>query len=81
MSETSILTTWCSCMVTATTPFTEHGANDANAAHSSARILKCGVTGNWYAPFGGGAGVGGRPSDHNLARLFDYSGKLYKVYV
>jgi hypothetical protein len=58
-----------------------HGANDASAAHGAARILKSGVTGNCYAPFGGGAGVGDRPSDHNLARLYDYSGKLYKVYV
>jgi len=31
-----------------------------------ARILKSGVTGNCYAPFGSGGGVGDRPADHNL---------------
>jgi hypothetical protein len=34
-----------------------------------ARILKSGVTGNCYAPFGSGAGAGDRPGDHNMAQV------------
>jgi hypothetical protein len=30
-------------------------------------VLKSGVTGNCYAPFGSGGGVGDRPADHNCA--------------
>jgi hypothetical protein len=32
-------------------------------------VLKSGVTGNCYAPFGSGGGVGDRPADHNLGGI------------
>ena len=36
---------------------------------TTALVLKSGVTGNCYAPFGSGGGVGDRPADHNYPAL------------
>jgi hypothetical protein len=42
---------------------------------TTALVLKSGVTGNCYAPFGSGGGVGDRPADHNLGTLLSkYAG-------